>query len=149
VGFGTSGSFLLLGLAAFVALGTLHGAVSNTTEQLSEAREDAREHRIETAGTDVLVTDAVHNDTAGNLTVRVNNAGETALVVDDTDVLVDGRYVDLSEFETVEVDGRQATVWRPGQQLELVDEDWTDAAGRVKAVVEHGVADTTEVATVS
>lgn len=149
MGFGTSGSFLLLGLAAFVALGTLHGAVSNTTEQLSDAREDTREHRIETAGTDVLVAEVVRNDTAGTLTIRMNNTGETALVVDDTDVLVDGRYVDLSEFETVEVDGGQATVWRPGQQLELVDEGWTNAARRVKAVVGGGIADTAEVATVS
>jgi len=53
------------------------------------------------------------------------------------------------QTETVTVDGEQASVWRPGEQLELVDEDRTDPARRVKAVVEGGIADTAEVATVS
>ena len=146
-GFATSGAYVVVGLAALLALGSLYTAATNTTEAVSDTREETRERTAAVTGAGVEVT-AVYNTTAGDLTVRANNTGERVLRVDRTDLVVDGRYVAPDDGDTVSVEGRtDPTLWRPGEQLVV-----TDARGepdRVKLVAERGLADTTTVTTVS
>lgn len=153
-GFATSGAYLVIGVAVLLALGTLHTAVSNRTERVSEATQEAQERRIALGQSALAVGEATWNSTATNLTVTATNTGETALSVADTAVLVDGTYVDLSAFESVTIDGRsRPAVWNPGERLVLVDEDTVEGIvttpDRVKVVGEYGVADIEAVTTVS
>jgi archaellum component FlaF (FlaF/FlaG flagellin family) len=146
MGFGTSGSFLVIFAGLFLAVGTLYTATANVSEQLNEAGEDHRERHLTVQGTSVQISSAEWNDSASNLTVSVANDGETTLSAEHTDVVVDGAYVSVASFQRREVDGRSTDVWRPGEQLVLEDSDAVTASPeRVKVVTGSGVADVAEV----
>lgn len=139
-GFATSGAYVVIALAALLALSSLYAAAANTTERVADAREQARERTGAVAASSVTVAGATYNRTAGELTVRANNTGERALRVERTDLVVDGRYVPLSAVDTVRIGDRtDPTLWRPGEQLVL-----TDARGepdRLQLAAENGLAD--------
>jgi len=146
-GFATSGAYVVVGLAALLALGSLYTAAANTTETVADTREETRERTAAVTAADVTVA-ATYNTTTGGLTVRATNTGERALRVDRTDLVVDGRYVGLAEVDAVSVAGRtDPTVWRPGEDLVVTDA--REAPDRVKLVAERGTADATIVTTVS
>ena len=123
MGFGTSGSALLIFAALFLAVGSLYTATTNATERVREAQDDRTDHQQTIRYTDVTVTDATYNTTSGNFTVTVENTGESALSTDHIDTVIDGTYRDGSDYEVVTVDGRATDVWRPGETLVLVDTD--------------------------
>jgi len=144
MGFGTSGSMLIVFAALFIAVSTLYTVSTNTTERLRSAQQSQTEHQQTIRSTQIAVVDATWNTTSSNLTLRVNNTGETTLSVRQVDVVVDGTYLDSSDFERAEVDGRSTDVWRPGEQLVLEDADsltgLSEAPSRVKFVTGPGVA---------
>jgi flagellar protein FlaF len=149
MGFATSGSLLIIFTGLFIAMGTLYATTANVAEEMTEA-DDAQEERfISAQQTDVNITSAEWNATTSNLTIAVTNTGETTLSVEHTDVVVDGNYVAVEDFERAVVDGQSTDVWRPGEQLVLEDADTVDGIvttpSRVKLVTETGVADIAEV----
>ncbi|MFC7132895.1 MULTISPECIES: flagellin [Salinibaculum] len=152
MGFGTSGSLLVVFTGLFIAMGTLYTATGNVSEQLNEAGETQNERFLAAQETDVTVTRAEWNTTESNLTVAVENGGERALSVEHTDVVVDGTYVPVEVFERADVDGVSTDTWRPGEVLVLEDADtvadFPAAPGRVKVVTETAVADVAEVTVV-
>jgi flagellar protein FlaF len=149
MGFGTSGSLLIIFTGLFIAMGTLYATTANVAEEMNEADEAQQERFVSAQQTDVDITAATWNETTSNLTLRVENTGETTLSVEHTDVVVDGNYVAVEEFERVDVEGRPIDVWRPGEQLVLEDSDTVadivTTPSRVKLVTEVGVADIAEV----
>jgi len=149
MGFGTSGSLLIIFTGLFIAMGTLYTTTANVGEEMNDADETQQERFVSAQQTDVNVTVAEWNATTSNLTVAVTNTGETALSVEHTDVVVDGNYVAVEDFERAEVDGRATDVWRPGERLVLEDADTVDSIvstpNRVKVVTEAAVADIAEV----
>jgi flagellar protein FlaF len=150
MGFGTSGSALLIFAALFLAVGSLYTATTNATERVRDAQEAQTDHQQTILVTDVDVTNATYNTTTGNFTIYVTNTGESTLSPDHVDAVVDGDYFDSSEFERVTVDGRETGVWRPGETLTLVDTDSVPGVpGRVKFVSGPGVADTAPVGVTS
>ncbi|PSQ33256.1 hypothetical protein BRD09_01445 [Halobacteriales archaeon SW_10_68_16] len=149
MGFSTSGSLLLVFFALFVAVGTLYSVSANTTEELTEATDDQQERIDDVQQSRVNVTAATWDPSVGNLTIRVNNTGETRLDAADVDVIVDGEYRDTTDFERVEVAGTDSTVWLPGEQLVLEDADVATKPTRVKVVTGPGVADIAFVTEVS
>lgn len=153
MGFGTSGSLLVVFAGLFIAMGTLYTATANVAEELNEADDAQRERLVGVQQTDVTVAIAEWNATSENLTVAVDNTGETTLSVEHTDVVVDGSYVAIEEFERRTVEGRTTDVWRPGKRLVIEDADTVAglvaAPDRVKVVTENGIADITEVTEVS
>lgn len=150
MGFGTSGSALVIFAALFIAVSTLYTATTNSTEEIRDAQQAREDHHRAVQGTSIEVVGATWNTASNNLTLRVNNTGEAALSVDRIDVVVDGEYVDGGDFERREVDGRSTDVWRPGEQLVLEDADTvTSSPDRVKFVSGPGVADTALVTEVS
>jgi flagellar protein FlaF len=150
MGFGTSGSALVIFAALFLAVGSLYTATTNATERVREAQEAQTDHQQTILVTDVDVTNATYNTASGNFTVQVTNTGESTLSSDDVDAVVDGDYLDGSDFERVTVDGRETGVWRPGETLTLVDTDSVPGQpGRVKFVSGPGVADTAPVGVTS
>jgi archaellum component FlaF (FlaF/FlaG flagellin family) len=150
MGFGTSGSALLIFAALFLAVSSLYTASTNATERVRDAQAAQTDHRQTIRVTDIDVTNATYNTTSGNFTLTVTNTGESTLSPDFVDAVVDGNYLDGSEFEQVTVDGRETPVWRPGETVTLVDSDSvTSAPGRVKFVSGPGVADTAPVGVTS
>lgn len=147
MGFGTSGSLLVVFAALVIAGSTLYTSSTIATERLHDAQQDSADHQQTVRGTQVLVVNATWNTTSTNFTLRVDNTGETTLSVRDVDAVVDGTYLDSSDFERREVTGESTDVWRPGEQLVLEDEDSlpTTTPGRVKFVSGPGVADTADV----
>jgi archaellum component FlaF (FlaF/FlaG flagellin family) len=150
MGFGTSGSALIIFAALFIAMSTLYTATTNATERVSEAQDARADHQRTVGQTQLDVTDATYNTTSGNFTVNVTNTGESKLSTRRVDTVVDGTYVDGAAFERVAVAGRETRVWRPGETLTLVDTDSVTATpDRVKFVSGPGVADTHGVTEVS
>jgi len=149
-GFATSGSFLIVFIGLFIALGTIYTVTANTGERLGDAQEDQRERHRAVQTTGVTVTDATWSTGDANLTVTVENTGDTTLSVSAADTVVDGRYVAVDDYERVEVAGVDTDVWRPGETLVLEDDDtvtgFATTPDRVRFVTETGVADASEVA---
>lgn len=141
----TSTSLLVVFVGLFLALGVLYTAAANSAERLRDAGEERRDHHRDLQGTAVDVTGATW-DANDNLTVRVTNTGDTTLAVSATDTVVDGAYVGISDYERVEVDGRDSDLWRPGEELVLEDADTVPPTpARVTVVTGPGVAGAAEV----
>ncbi|WP_340097859.1 flagellin [Salinibaculum salinum] len=153
MGFGTSGSAFIVFAALFLAVSSLYTATANSTEEIRDAQDARDEHHRTILGTQVDVTNATYNTSSSNFTLRVTNTGESTLSTDRVDAVVDGSYLDSSDFERVAVDGRESGVWRPGEQLVLTDGDsvaaLSDTPERVKFVSGPGIADTHGVTEVS
>jgi len=142
MGFSTSGSLLLVFFGVMIAVGTVYSVSANTVERVTEATDDQQERLGTVQQSGIEVVDAVYNESGDeHLVVRVNNTGETTLDATEVDVIVDGEYRGTDDFERVEVDGTNSTVWLPGDQLVLEDEDASGAPTRVKVVSGPGVAD--------
>jgi len=153
MGFGTSGSALVIFAALFIAMSTLYTATANTVEEVDEARQDTGEYHRTVQNTNIEVVEATWNTTSSNLTIAVNNTGETTLSVEKVDVVAEDDYLASSDFERSEVEGQSTNTWRSGEQLVLEDEDSltgiTQAPDRVKVVTDPGIADTVSVTEVS
>lgn len=147
--FSTPASFLIVFVGLFIALGTLYTAAANTAERIGDAQATQRDHQEAVATTGVNVTSATWDTSAGDLTVRATNTGDTTLTVADADTVVDGRYVAISDYERAEVEGVDSDLWRPGEELVLEDTDTVDGfptdPARVKLVTGPGLAATAEV----
>jgi len=142
MGVSTSASLLVVFFGALVALGAVYTAGSNTTAELSDAYGESLSTQAEIQETGLELT-AVYHEPESALTVRADNVGSRTLSTETTDVLVDGAYRPLSEFEISTVDDRETEVWAAGEQLRLETE--TAPPERVKLVTERGVAETVPV----
>lgn len=145
MGFSTSGSLLLLFGALLLATGTAYTATANTVERITDAGEKHHDQRIAVSETAINVTEATYNETSENLTLRIENVGDRPLSVNATDVVVDGTFVDSTDFERATVEGQSTDVWAIQTELVLEDEDTVaDRVGtpqRVTVVTGSGVAD--------
>lgn len=139
MGFSVSASALLIAAGLLIGFGMFYTAASNGHEQISDARSDAMDGNRAVQNTDLNVTTATWDGTAGELTVEVNNTGTTAQAVNDTDVVVDNEL--QTSFVERTVDGDAETeLWLPGEQLRVVV-SLSQQPSRVKVVTEPGVAD--------
>jgi flagellar protein FlaF len=144
MGFSTSGSLLVIFIAMFAALGTVYTSTSNTTEQLSDARDDQAEQQSAILHTSINVTNATWDDGSNQLTVSVNNTGSTDLSVNATDLLVNGIYIENWEANA-NVEGQDRDLWAPGEELVIEDSTNVDSAvsttpEQVVVVTEAGIA---------
>jgi archaellum component FlaF (FlaF/FlaG flagellin family) len=150
MGFGTSGSLLVIFAGLVIGMGTLYTASANTAERVGDAVGERTDHQVAVQSTAIEVVEATWNTTTGTLTVTLDNRGETTLSVAATDAVVDGRYVPSEAFERASVDGADTGVWAPGERLVLEDADTVAGSpDRVKVVTETGVAATAPVVVVS
>lgn len=162
MGFSVSGSFAILVVAAFIALGMFYPAVTNGIEQVDSANNDAHDGSLTKQNTAITITRAEYVVRGVNsfLVIEVENRGTTELSVNGTDILVDDAYVMHAEIEdsagsSEDVDGDDSTdLWLPGETYNieigqtLLDQilDGTDVTpSRVKIVSGPGVSDSQEV----
>ncbi|MFC7142292.1 flagellin [Halosimplex aquaticum] len=154
MGFSVSGSLVVVLLGLFIALGAYYGSVSNAMERVTEAREDRTDRVDRVHGTAIEITSiSLLTDATCGVQVRINNTGDTKLLVPDTDLLLDNDY--RAQWDDTVVDGTvngtepNTKLWFPGERL-TIEESGLDTAPRsVKVVSGPGVADSQEVSTLS
>ena len=145
MGFSVSGATVILFLGIFISFGVAYSAANNGFEQVNDALEDSTDDELTRQNTAISVGNASVETVGGRryLNVTVKNTGSTTLSVDDTDILIDGNYTNLTseKMNALEVDGNDETdLWLPGETFHFnVSVD--DRPSRVKVVTGPGVAD--------
>jgi len=140
MGFSVSAATAVIFAGLFLALGIFYPAMVNSYERVQSADADQADQALEQANTDIRLDDATAGDP---LTVTLTNNGSTSLTVSETDLLVNGTYIQRSELDTTvtDVDGDDdsaTTLWLPGETLEITYDAGT--VDRVRVVTEHGVS---------
>jgi flagellar protein FlaF len=147
MGFSVSGAAAIIFASMFVAFGVWFTASANSFDQVSEAQDQQTESLIDSENTEILIVSATYNE-SGNELLRIdaNNTGATGLSLSETDLLVDGEFVDGWQGNwSVNVNGNTTTdLWLSGEQLSIT-RNLATAPSRVKIVTEHGVAETATV----
>lgn len=159
MGFSVSGSFAIIAVGTFVALGIFFGAASNGAELVTESQSDAYDDRLEQQNTAIEITNATWV-AAGilfpeeTLVIEINNTGSTGLEINHTHYVVDNDLVTHSEVrsngdEEVLGEGSDTDLWLPGETLRVEIQDSsvlsTSCPNRVKVISGPGIADSREV----
>ena len=147
MGFSVSGSYAIIAVGTFIAIGIFYGAASNGAERVTESQQAAFDDRLEQQNTDINITNAVYNTSlpTNTLILDIENTGATALSVNQTDYLVDNTFVPHSSVDQESVDNDTTTeLWLPGETLhvEITDSTLNDTPERVRIVTGPGIADT-------
>lgn len=143
MGFSASGATAVIFIGLLVSAATLVPAVQDAREAQREGLTERDDRMLEQRNTDIEAVDAVYNATEDRLVVRLDNTGTTTLDSGETDLLVDGEYVDPSAA----VDGdAQRSLWSPGTQL-VFTYDTTTEPQRVHIATRPGVQVATNVTT--
>ena len=142
MGFSVSAATAVIFAGLFLALGIFYPAMANSYERVQAADADQADRALEQANTDIQLDGTTINSIpAGDSEVNValTNNGSTSLTVSETDLLINGTYIQRSELNT-EVDGDTSTdLWLPGETLSITY-DTSGTVNRVRVVTEHGVA---------
>ena len=137
MGFSVSASTAVIFAGLFLALGMFYPAVANSYERVQAADANQADRALEQANTDIQLDDAT--DGGNQLDVTLTNNGSTSLTVSETDLRINGTYIQRSELNT-KVDGDTTTdLWLPGETLSITH-DTSGTVNRVRVVTEHGVA---------
>jgi flagellar protein FlaF len=143
MGFSASGATAVIFIGLLVSAATLVPAVQDAREAQREGLTERDDRMLEQRNTDIEAVDAVYNATEDELVVRLDNTGTTTLDSGETDLLVDGEYVDPSAA----VDGdAQRSLWSPGTRL-VFTYDTTTEPQRVHVATRPGVQVATNVTT--
>lgn len=144
MGFSVSGTFMLLLLATFIALGAITTTGANTMEAFSDARSGAAERLDAIHETDVTVTSvalSVSADCTVEADVAVNNTGSSTLSLETTTLMVDNSVqTDWRDEATVGEDA-STDLWLPGERLTVTLSGLSHPADSVSVVTKTGVTD--------
>jgi Putative archaeal flagellar protein F len=142
MGFSVSASTAVIFAGLFLALGMFYPAMANSYERVQAADANQADRALEQANTDIRLDDTtINNVPSGDnqVDITLTNNGSTSLTVSETDLLVNGTYIQRSELDT-EVDGNSTTnLWLPGETL-IITYETSGTVDRVRVVTEHGVA---------
>ena len=137
MGFSVSASTAVIFAGLFLALGMFYPAMANSYERVQAADADQADRALEQANTDIRLDDASKGGGGSDpLEVTLTNTGSTSLTVSETDLLVDGTYIQRSELDT----DSTTDLWLPGETLDITyNPGGSFSADRVRVVTEHGV----------
>ncbi|ERH02879.1 MAG: putative archaeal flagellar protein F [Halonotius sp. J07HN6] len=155
MGFSISAATALIFASLFLAFGIFYPAMANGYERVEEADAAKADRDLAQAQTDIEL-DSSSANTAGpglqDLTIVVDNTGQTTLTVSETDILVNGNYIDWTNDNNGDavrttIGGNQQTdVWLPNETMTIVYGHNTGPISSVsspynfKVVTEHGVS---------
>lgn len=146
MGFSHSGSLLIIFIGLFIAMGSVYTASSNTVDRTSGAVGEQLDHHTAVEATGINVTNATVE--GSTLSVTATNTGSTELSLAETDLLVDGMYVEDWQANAT-VDDEATEFWLSEERLEFTVDvetlDEVDDPQRVKLVTAVGIADSAEV----
>ncbi|WP_121741731.1 flagellin [Natronorubrum halophilum] len=143
MGFSTSGATAIIFVGVLMAAGIAYPVLQTAHDERLTAIDDRDDRTLEIYNSDLALEESRYNETERALTVNVTNAGSTTLSVPATDLLVDGKYVELDDGDTLVDGSERRELWQPGETLSITVE--ADRPERVKIVTEHGLAKTLEV----
>jgi len=137
MGFSVSASTAVIFAGLFLALGMFYPAMANSYERVQAADANQADRALEQANTDIRLDDASKGGGGSDpLEVTLTNTGSTSLTVSETDLLVDGTYIQRSELDT----DSTTDLWLPGETLDITyNPSGSFSADRVRVVTEHGV----------
>lgn len=157
MGFSVSGSFAVVAIASFMALGMLYSSAAVGFELVREAQQDAHDGQLAEQNTAIEISEANWTTASGCglstcLVIEANNTGTTALSLNATDLLVDGYYVGRENYTADRVgDDTSTGLWLPGETYrievsrpvlnQLFDDVTSFPPSRVVLNTEHGVGD--------
>jgi flagellar protein FlaF len=140
MGFSVSGSAAIIFVAAFIGFGMFYSSAANTTERITDAKQDREDRVLKQENTAIDLTDLTYNQTANSANLTIINTGSTALSVEETDVLLDNEY--QTGYRTA-VDGNEGTdVWSPEQTLVVNVTETPSQPNRAKVITGPGIAAT-------
>jgi flagellar protein FlaF len=146
MGFSVSGTAAIIFASMFVAFGVWFTASANSFDRVSDAQDQQTESLIDSENTEIEIVSATYNE-SGNQLLRIDatNTGASQLSLSETDLLIDGEFVDGWQSGAVNVEGNTETdLWLSGDQLSIT-RDPASPPTRVKLVTEFGVAETATV----
>jgi flagellar protein FlaF len=147
MGFSVSGTAAIIFASMFVAFGVWFTASANSFDRVSDAQDQQTESLIDSENTEIEIASATYNE-SGNELLRIDatNTGASQLSLSETDLLIDGEFIDgWQENWSVNVEGNATTdLWLSGEQLSIT-RDLATPPTRVKIVTEYGVAETATV----
>jgi flagellar protein FlaF len=129
-------------IGLFIVLGAVYTSSANAFERVQDARQAEGELATSVRDTAINVTstERFNPDNGCGVNITVTNNGTTPLSVNDTDVLVDGRY-QTGWRASATVDGDDGTdAWLPREALNASFTGFDSPPDRVRVVTETGVA---------
>lgn len=146
MGFSTSGAMAVIFVGLLVAVGIAYPVLETAHDRRASALDDRDQRALDVRNTAVNITeiDATENRTT------LENTGTTTLSVDETDLLINGEYIDRDRYDAT-IDDVDRSIWQPGEilefdfELDVEDEVNLESGDRVKIVTENGIAVTGEV----
>lgn len=147
MGFSVSGAAAIIFASMFIAFGVWYTAADNSFHQITDAQDAKTDGTLDMANTAIEISVAEYDETAGVLTVEVNNTGATERSLSATDLLVDGEFVRGWEVDAQVQHNSETDLWLPGETLTIELE--YDETARVKLVTSAGVTATADVEVVA
>lgn len=119
-----SASKLILFIASLIIAATVASTLTASVMDLDRALQGSGLAAADRIETDIEIvgdtgSDAIYNETSGNITLLVKNTGQKDLYAQPSqiDVLIDGQYATISEIETPENTGGSG--WDQGEIIRL------------------------------
>ena len=138
---GDSVSSLILFIAAMLVAAGVAGTLVTNVNEISGSIDTYSGDVREQIDTDIEIisdpgSDAVYNETDGNVSILIKNTGQKTLSSDASalDVLIDGEYV-TSGSATLTVHEGSSSAWRRGEVAELEIERTLETGAEHRVVV--------------
>ena len=148
MGFSVSGTFVILLMGLFIALGAFYGSVSNNTERITDAKLAQQEHGDQIHEVAFNITSVtLLSEVSCGIQIQANNTGQETLQLTDTDLLLDNDYRQDWQSDAVVAsdtfgDEPGTELWFPGERLTIEDTSIDTAPRSVKLVSGPGVSQT-------
>jgi len=141
--FSVSGSFAIVCMGLFIAVGGVYATSGNTLERVADARADQSDRFDAVHDTEIVITSVAFSGSDSNcdVTLTVNNTGSTTLALNDTSHMVDNRYQTGWRDGATVGDDADTWLWAPGQQLEITTTGHPVSPDSVAVVTKTGVTD--------
>lgn len=164
MGFSTSAAVAIMLIGFLLAAGVLFPTVFTAGSETGDAFAAQADQTQDKLNTEIEIESSEYNEDAetGEETfdLSVTNEGTTTLDVADTDLLLNGIYIESTHYEATIVDGTdefESDVWYPGSALEItinegtIDETYYDSeaedeerSGTISDLLEDSDSDTVE-----
>lgn len=138
MGLSVSAAASIVIIGVLLIFGTLYPAIETSRELKNEARSDWLQRQDAKQRSDMTVTDIDH--TEERLDIDLENTGDTALKLNELEVLINGVYKsEMISNWVVDEDITETDLWNPGQSLNITLQGIEDEVRRVVVVNEFGI----------
>lgn len=145
MGFGTIAANAIMFIGIIIIAGSFVIVMNNYIQQTTTSLQVQKNTLNDQIKTDITITSAVYNQTTHILECYVENTGKTTLIVNDTDIYIDGYRISRDNRTISVQQDTQASstyLWYPNG---IIQATATYAIGsgihQLNVVTDHGVSD--------